>query len=64
MQINKSLLLASAMTMLVSTSAQAGDAESCKAVRFADVGWTEIQVISEIASNMFNAMGYTGEVIC
>lgn len=62
MQINKSLLLASAMTMLVSTSAQAGDAESCKAVRFADVGWTEIQVISEIASNMFNAMGYTGEV--
>lgn len=48
--------------MALVSGAQAGDAESCKAVRFADVGWTEIQVISEIASNMFNALGYTGEV--
>jgi glycine betaine/proline transport system substrate-binding protein len=44
------------------TSASAGDAESCKAVRFADVGWTEIQVISELASNLFTALGYQGEV--
>ena len=46
----------------LTTSASAADGESCKTVRFADVGWTEIQVISEIASNMFTAMGYTGEV--
>jgi glycine betaine/proline transport system substrate-binding protein len=55
------LVLGTGLLGLVS-GAQAADPESCKAVRFADVGWTEIQVISEIASNMFNALGYTGEV--
>jgi glycine betaine/proline transport system substrate-binding protein len=48
--------------LALSSTAYAGDAESCKTVRFADVGWTEIQVISEIASNMFTSLGYTGEV--
>jgi glycine betaine/proline transport system substrate-binding protein len=62
MTFNKSLLAAAGLLALAATSAQAGDAESCKAVRFADVGWTEIQVISEIASNMFTALGYAGEV--
>jgi glycine betaine/proline transport system substrate-binding protein len=57
-----SALIAGAALLATATAAQAGDAESCKAVRFADVGWTEIQVISEIASNMFTALGYTGEV--
>jgi glycine betaine/proline transport system substrate-binding protein len=46
----------------VTTAAQAADPDSCKAVRFADVGWTEIQVISEIASNLYTSLGYTGEV--
>ena len=48
--------------LAVAPGAQAADPGSCKAVRFADVGWTEIQVISEIAANMFSALGYTGEV--
>ena len=57
-------LLASAMTALLTSvsPAFAGDAEACKAIRFADVGWTEIQVISSIASNLVTALGYTGEV--
>jgi glycine betaine/proline transport system substrate-binding protein len=55
------LVLGTGLVAMVSGS-QAADPESCKAVRFADVGWTEIQVISEIASNMFNSLGYTGEV--
>ena len=42
--------------------AQAGDADSCKAVRFADVGWTDIQVITGIASIMFDGLGYQSEV--
>jgi glycine betaine/proline transport system substrate-binding protein len=58
----KKLLAASALIGLAAGSAQAGDAESCKAVRFADVGWTEIQVISNIASDLVTALGYTGEV--
>jgi glycine betaine/proline transport system substrate-binding protein len=57
-----SALVVGAGLLATATAASAGDAESCKAVRFADVGWTEIQVISEIASNMVTALGYTGEV--
>ncbi len=55
-------LIAGFGLIALSSTAYAGDAESCKTVRFADVGWTEIQVISEIASNMFTSLGYTGEV--
>jgi glycine betaine/proline transport system substrate-binding protein len=57
-----SALAMGAGLMAMVTSASAADPESCKAVRFADVGWTEIQVISEIASNMFTSLGYAGEV--
>ena len=46
----------------LSAGANAGDADSCKAVRFADVGWTDIQVITGIAGNVFDALGYTSEV--
>ena len=55
-------LIAGFGLLALSSTAYAGDAESCKTVRFADVGWTEIQVISEIASNMLSSLGYTGEV--
>jgi glycine betaine/proline transport system substrate-binding protein len=58
----KTILAAAAVTASFASAAQAADPESCKPVRFADVGWTEIQVISEIASNLVNALGYTGEV--
>ena len=55
-------LIAGFGLLALSSTAYAGDAETCKTVRFADVGWTEIQVISEIASTMFTSLGYTGEV--
>jgi glycine betaine/proline transport system substrate-binding protein len=64
-------MMASRLTKIVATlafglgfsgSALAGDAESCKAVRFADVGWTDIQVITGIAANLFDALGYQSEV--
>jgi glycine betaine/proline transport system substrate-binding protein len=59
----KSLFTATlvASTML-STAAFAGDAESCKAVRFADVGWTDVQVTTGIAQNLLEALGYAPEV--
>ncbi len=50
-----------ASTMLVS-SAFAGDAESCKAVRFADVGWTDIQVTTGVTTVILEALGYAPEV--
>lgn len=60
----KSLFTATlvASTMLISSAAFAGDAESCKAVRFADVGWTDVQVTTGIAQNILEALGYAPEV--
>lgn len=62
MTIFKKLLAATALTAIMAGSVQAADPESCKAVRFADVGWTEIQVISGIASILYDALGYQSEV--
>jgi glycine betaine/proline transport system substrate-binding protein len=62
MTFTKSILAAAGLMAVVASSAQAGDAESCKAVRFADVGWTDIQVITGIASILFDSIGYQSEV--
>jgi glycine betaine/proline transport system substrate-binding protein len=58
----RTLAVALCVSASFASTAQAADPASCKAVRFADVGWTEIQVISNIASNLVTALGYTGEV--
>ena len=52
-------LLASAA---VTSSALAADPEACKTIRFADVGWTDVQVTTGVATNVFEALGYTTEV--
>jgi glycine betaine/proline transport system substrate-binding protein len=62
MKFLKTMTAALAVSASLASQAVAADPASCKAVRFADVGWTEIQVISEIASSMVTALGYTGEV--
>ena len=49
-------------TALLTSAAYAGDAESCKAVRFADVGWTDIQVTTGLTTNILEALGYAPEV--
>ncbi len=46
----------------ISNSAWAGDAESCKKVRFADVGWTDIQVTTGVTQVLLEALGYAPEV--
>ena len=43
------------------TTAQAADPESCKAVRFADVGWTDITSTTAVASTILKALGYAPE---
>ena len=48
--------------LAVATPALAGDAESCKAVRFADVGWTDIQVTTGVTQVVLEALGYAPEV--
>jgi len=45
-----------------SAPALAGDAAKCKAIRFADVGWTDIQVTTGTAQVLLEALGYAPEV--
>jgi glycine betaine/proline transport system substrate-binding protein len=52
-------LLASA---LMTSAAYAADPESCKAVRFADVGWTDNNATSGVLSNVLAALGYEPKV--
>ena len=59
----KSFTLALGMaTALSAGSALAADPDSCKAVRFSDVGWTDITATTATASVVLEALGYEPEV--
>jgi glycine betaine/proline transport system substrate-binding protein len=49
-------LLAATVTLPLSAFAQ--DPATCQAVRFADIGWTDITSTTAIASLLFDALGY------
>lgn len=52
-----------AATLLASTSmAFAADPESCKGVRFSDVGWTDITATTATAAVILDGLGYDPEV--
>ena len=55
----KVLGLAAAVLGLSLSAAAAGDPESCKTVRFSDVGWTDITSTTGIASEILKGLGYT-----
>jgi len=40
----------------------AGDPESCKTVKFSDVGWTDITATTSIASEILKGLGYTPKI--
>src|SRR5689334_20244336 len=48
---------------LTSGAALAGDPESCKPVRLSDVGWTDIQATTAVASVLLTALGYEPQTI-
>jgi glycine betaine/proline transport system substrate-binding protein len=56
----KSWILGASLAAFVAGAvpALAGDAESCKAVRFSDVGWTDITATTATASVILEALGY------
>ena len=60
MMKTKALVVALSLgaSVALSAAAQAGDAESCKTVRFAEVGWTDIQLTTNVASILLEGMGY------
>jgi glycine betaine/proline transport system substrate-binding protein len=55
------LALGASLTMMAGAAA-AGDAETCKKVRFSDVGWTDITATTATASVLLEALGYEPEV--
>lgn len=54
----KSTLLGLAGAVLVSGMAAAAEPESCKTVRFSDVGWTDITATTAVASVVLQGLGY------
>src|SRR4051812_12092828 len=53
---------AAAVGAAMASSAFAAEPDSCKAVRFADVGWTDIQVTTGATSVVLEALGYEPQV--
>lgn len=56
------ILFAAALASFVPAAAYAGDAASCKTVRLSDVGWTDIQATTGLASVLLSALGYEPDV--
>ncbi|TXR46797.1 choline ABC transporter substrate-binding protein [Phyllobacterium endophyticum] len=54
-----SKLTISLALVLCAGTAFAAEAESCKTVRFADVGWTDITATTATASEVLKALGYS-----
>lgn len=57
MKMQTSLLFAAALSLPM--LAQAAEPESCRLVRFADVGWTDITVTTAVTSKILESLGYT-----
>ncbi|MCB1382562.1 MAG: choline ABC transporter substrate-binding protein [Notoacmeibacter sp.] len=51
-----------AATSLTAVPAFAADPDGCTAVRFSDVGWTDIQATTGVASVLLEALGYKPEL--
>ncbi|MEQ1943330.1 choline ABC transporter substrate-binding protein [Mesorhizobium sp. VNQ89] len=58
----KSFAAGIGLAALLSTGALAADPESCKTVKFSDVGWTDITATTATASVILEALGYAPEV--
>ena len=58
----RKILLASVLVAASAVTAQAADPESCKAVRFSDVGWTDITATTSVASTILKGLGYEPKV--
>lgn len=59
MASSRSLVLTGLTALLMgATAAQAADPASCRAVRFADVGWTDITATTAAASAVLEGLGY------
>lgn len=60
MKISQALWLSG---LLLSSTVQAGEAESCQQVRLADVGWSDLNITNATARYLLSALGYETEVL-
>ena len=54
----KNALAGFAAAMLLIGTAVAAEPDSCKTVRFSDVGWTDITATTAATSRVLEALGY------
>lgn len=54
--------MGAAVALLMAVTTAHAEEASCKKVRFADVGWTDIQVTTGAAATILDALGYEPEV--
>ncbi len=54
----RNILLASALVAVSAAAAQAAEPDSCKKVRFSDVGWTDIQATTGLTTSILKGLGY------
>ena len=62
MRFSQVLILSGVIALAGSGGAFAGDPESCKTVKFSDVGWTDITATTAIAGEIFKGLGYTPKI--
>ena len=60
--LNKTFTAMLALGAALAAPATAAEPDSCKTVRFADVGWTDIQVTTGATSVVLEALGYEPQV--
>ncbi len=60
--LNRMAAAGLAAFLLASTAAVAAEPDSCKAVRFSDVGWTDITATTAVTSTVLKGLGYEFEV--
>ncbi len=58
LRLRSAAAAAIAALLLGTLTANAADPESCKTVRFADVGWTDITATTALASRLLTGLGY------
>lgn len=59
----RTAIIAVAVMLGVSMSAWSADPDSCKSVRFSDVGWTDITATTAATSVVLTALGYEPEAV-
>jgi len=62
MKLYKILLPVVLASSIAPFASFAADPASCKTVRFADVGWTDITATTAVASSLLSALSYEPDV--